>query len=182
MLDLGNAATPLDAVAHIIQVALTPVFLLTGLATLLNVFSTRLGRVADRVHQLSEAIDGVGAGQAQRLAVEMAHLHRRTTILDIAVILAAVGGAATCAAVLALFVGALRDATVAFLLFILFGGAVLCALGAIAAFTVEMLIASVGVRAQLAAGRRSDAPEDAPEASKPHPGNSADAPGPADPI
>jgi hypothetical protein len=34
---------PLDTVAHIIQVALTPVFLLSGIATLLNVFSTRLG-------------------------------------------------------------------------------------------------------------------------------------------
>jgi hypothetical protein len=48
----GNAANmpgtiipnlPLDTVAHIIQVALTPVFLLSGIATLLNVFSTRLG-------------------------------------------------------------------------------------------------------------------------------------------
>src|SRR5215472_4478963 len=37
LLSLGNAATPLDLVAHIIQVALTPVFLLTGIATLLNV-------------------------------------------------------------------------------------------------------------------------------------------------
>ena len=32
----------LESVAKIIQMALTPVFLLTGLATLLNVFSTRL--------------------------------------------------------------------------------------------------------------------------------------------
>jgi hypothetical protein len=31
-------------IAHIIQVALTSVFLLSGIATLLNVFSTRLAR------------------------------------------------------------------------------------------------------------------------------------------
>jgi hypothetical protein len=39
----------LDTIAQIIQVALTPVFLLSGIATLLNVFSTRPSRVGDRV-------------------------------------------------------------------------------------------------------------------------------------
>jgi hypothetical protein len=41
-----------DAI-RVIQAALTPVFLLTAVAALLNVFSTRLGRVADRVDLLS---------------------------------------------------------------------------------------------------------------------------------
>ena len=41
--------SPLDSVAHVIQVALTPIFLLSGIAALLNVFSARLARVADRV-------------------------------------------------------------------------------------------------------------------------------------
>jgi hypothetical protein len=40
-------------VTRVIQLALTPVFLLTAVAALLNVFSTRLGRVADRVDLLS---------------------------------------------------------------------------------------------------------------------------------
>ena len=39
--------------SDVIQLALTPVFLLTAVAALLNVFSTRLGRVADRVDLLS---------------------------------------------------------------------------------------------------------------------------------
>jgi hypothetical protein len=54
------------------------------------------------------------------------------------------GGAATCGAVLTLLVGALRDATIASMLFALFGLAVSCTLGAICAFTVEMLMASTG--------------------------------------
>jgi hypothetical protein len=44
-----------ESVTHVIQVALTPVFLLTAVAALLNVFSTRLGRVADRVDGTGEA-------------------------------------------------------------------------------------------------------------------------------
>jgi hypothetical protein len=38
---------------RVIQAALTPVFLLAAVAALLNVFSTRLGPIADRVDLLS---------------------------------------------------------------------------------------------------------------------------------
>ena len=106
-----NPILPLDMVAHIIQVALTPVFLLSGIATLLNVFSTRLARVADRVDQITKGIEEADAGEVALLAGQLSHLRRRSLALDAAVLLAAFGGAATCASVLTLFVGALRDAT-----------------------------------------------------------------------
>ena len=153
-----NPVTTLDLVAHIIQVALTPVFLLSGIATLLNVFSTRLARVADRVEQISKEIEGADPGEdVDDLAAQLLHLRRRSIALDIAVVLAAVGGAATCGSVLTLFVGALRDATVASVLFTTFGVAVACTIGAIAAYTTEMLMAGSGVRAEVAAQRRSAA-------------------------
>ena len=44
----------IGSVVHVIQVSLTPVFLLSGVATLLNVFSTRLARVADQVDALAK--------------------------------------------------------------------------------------------------------------------------------
>ena len=40
---------PLESVAHVIQVAPIPVFLLSGVGTLLNVFATRLARVTDHM-------------------------------------------------------------------------------------------------------------------------------------
>ncbi len=151
---------PLDMIAHIIQVALTPVFLLSGIATLLNVFSTRLARVADRVDQITKGIEEeADEGEVALLAAQLSHLRRRSLALDAAVLLAAFGGAATCASVLTLFVGALRDATVASVLFTTFGLAVMCTIGAIGAFTAEMLMAGSGVRAEVAAGRRSSEQE-----------------------
>jgi len=160
MFGVENTGSTLDTVAHIIQVALTPVFLLTGIATLLNVFSTRLGRVADRVAVVSKAIEGADADEVRALSAQLAYLHRRSLALDVAVVLGAVAGAATCAAVLALFVGALRDARVATILFSLFGAAVVCALGAIAAFTAEMLMASIGIRTEVAERRRTARADD----------------------
>src|SRR5205807_7071170 len=66
MFGVDDSATALDTVAHIIQVALTPVFLLSGIATLLNVFSTRLARVADQVDAVSKVLEGADRGDAKR--------------------------------------------------------------------------------------------------------------------
>jgi hypothetical protein len=153
-----DPVSTLDIVAHIIQVALTPVFLLSGIATLLNVFSTRLARVADRVEQISKELEGADPGEdVDDLSAQLLHLRRRSIALDVAVVLAAIGGAATCGSVLTLFVGALRDATVASVLFTTFGAAVACTIGAITAFAAEMMMAGSGVRAEVAAQRRSAA-------------------------
>src|SRR6202163_542723 len=89
MFGLDNTGSALDTVAHIIQVALTPVFLLSGIATLLNVFSTRLARVADRVDAVSTAVESADPDQAKVLAAQLAYLHRRSLALDLAVVLGA---------------------------------------------------------------------------------------------
>jgi apolipoprotein N-acyltransferase len=54
-----------SSVTRVIQLALTPAFLLTAVAALLNVFSTRLGRVADRVDLLSRVC---GLADTRRVA------------------------------------------------------------------------------------------------------------------
>jgi hypothetical protein len=152
---LLSPEAPLDLIAHIIQVALTPIFLLSGIATLLNVFATRLGRVADRVEQITKAIEEAESGPSVELAQELSHLRRRSIALDTAVVLGAIAAASTCASVFTLFVGALRNATVASVLFTTFGIAIVATISAIAAFTTEMLMAGSGVRAIAAADRRS---------------------------
>jgi hypothetical protein len=140
----------LDEVAHIIQVALTPIFLLSGIATLLNVFSTRLARVADRVDQIAKAIEDADSDENAELLKQLLHLRRRSIWLDAAVLLGAVGAAATCASVFTLFVGALRNSTVGTVLFTTFGLAIACTISAIGAYTAEMLMAGSGVRAEMA--------------------------------
>lgn len=141
---------PLDLIAHIIQVALTPIFLLSGIATLLNVFATRLGRVADMVVQITKAMEEADPDQSADLARQLLRLRRRSIALDAAIVLGAIAAAATCASVFTLFVGALRDETVASVLFTTFGLAIICTISAITCFTVEMMMAGSGVRAEMA--------------------------------
>jgi hypothetical protein len=140
----------LDLVAHVIQVALTPIFLLSGIATLLNVFATRLARVADLVAQITKAMEQAGPEECADLSRQLLSLRRRSIALDAAVVLGAIAAAATCASVFTLFVGALRNATVASILFTSFGLAIVCTISAIVAFATEMMMAGSGVRAEVA--------------------------------
>ena len=137
----------LDAIAHVIQISLTPVFLLSGVAALLNVFAARLARVADQADALISARrDGEPTDEFER---RLRRLRLRSTALDWAVVLVALAGAMSCGAILVLFLGALRGApagAAALLLFALFGGAVVVSMGALFAFVLEMLLAGHGVR------------------------------------
>lgn len=151
MVDDGGLLRNVDEVAHVIQIALTPVFLLSGIASLLGVFSTRLARVADRVHAVSDKLDDAPASMRPELQRRLAYLQRRSHLLDTAVILSAVGGGATCMAAVLLFVGTLRNQAVVTSLLAAFGFALMCTVGALAAFLAEMLIASRGIRDQVAA-------------------------------
>jgi hypothetical protein len=151
-----------DSVAHVIQVALTPVFLLSGIASLLGVLSTRLARVADRVDAVAERLDTAEPAERARLEVRLTYLRRRSHILDAAVMMGTLGGIATAIAAMLLFVGTLRDQA-GVSLFVAFGLALLFIMGALIAFLTEMLLASRGIR-DVAASAAEDG--DAAEAAE----------------
>lgn len=140
-----------ESAAHVVQLALTPVFLLSGIAALLNVFATRLGRVADQTDALAGQPNET-SGREGRLRV----LRWRSRALDWAVLLAAVSGALTCGTVLVLFFGVVLGSDAAGLLFLLFGAAIVFTMGALIAFVAEMLMASRGLRQRVADNVRSN--------------------------
>jgi len=131
-------APTLDAAAHVVQLALTPIFLLAGIATMLSVFTARLGRIADRAYRLSH--------QPKCRRDELARLRLRSRILDSAVLCAATSGALTCLAALTLFLGALRQVEWGSVLFTAFGGALIFAIAALAAFSAETILSGRTVR------------------------------------
>ena len=153
---MGSAASSmvLGSALHVIQVAITPVFMLAGIAALLNVFTTRFARVADQVDALTKTIDDCPDDAASAvLSRRLTRLRHRSLALDVAVILGAAAGACTCMTVLTLFIGEASGLAIGPVLFATFGLAVACALSALAAFTVEMLMASRHVRDVVAEGQ-----------------------------
>lgn len=49
--------TDIINVTHLVQLALTPAFLLSGIGAVLAVLSARLSRIVDRTHQLNDQIE-----------------------------------------------------------------------------------------------------------------------------
>jgi hypothetical protein len=131
----------IDSIVRTIQSSLAPVFLLSSEATLLGVLTTRLSRISDQVHALSDDRDP-NAPVSDLLCRRLETLRRRTVILDIAVALNAIAGACTCGTAMTLFLGFLRDQATVKLLFTLFGGALACTIAALGAFLVEVLLSS----------------------------------------
>jgi hypothetical protein len=110
------------------------------------VFSTRLGRISDKVDALSAEAAKATSAEAARLGRRLTFLRRRSFVLDLAVVLASLGGGLIGMAVLTLFVGALRDAATASILFACFGAALVCTVAALGAFMAEILMAGHGIR------------------------------------
>lgn len=135
-----------DLVAHLIQMALTPVFLLSAIGTLLGLFNTRLARVSDHMEHISELLDAETCGQdTARLTSQLSRLKSRTLMLDASIALGAIGGASTCGAAFVLFLGGVRNTQVASWLFALFGVALGCAVFSLIAFLGDSLLAWHGL-------------------------------------
>ena len=144
---LPPTADALDSTTHIIQVALTPVFLLSGIGTLLNVFNTRLARVADHSEHAADLLSAdPDRPDAALLRRQLRRLRQRTVALDLSIALSAMGGATTCSAVFALFIGAVHSTATANVLLALFGLALTFTVSALAAFVADTLLAWHGLR------------------------------------
>ena len=142
-----DSGDPVDSIAHVVQVALTPVFLLSGIGTLLNVFNQRLSRVSDHREHVEELLRS--GSETMDVAILRTHLTRlryRTRVLDAAIVLGAIGGASTCGAAFVLFLGSMRDTSIASWLFVLFGLSLGCSAFSLVAFLLDSLLAWHGVR------------------------------------
>lgn len=138
--------------ANVIQVALTPVFLLAGTAGCLNVFATRLARLSDRVNSLFAALKVEENLDADRVRL-LTDLRRRALALEVAVIMGTMSGVFTCLSTLGLLIGALREEFREQILIWFFGGAVVALICAFVAFLYEMIAAGRGMLRQISGDR-----------------------------
>ena len=60
------AEAPAGSIVHVIQLAVAPVFLLTGIASMLNVLTNRLARIVDRARRMEEVVAPADADEWQR--------------------------------------------------------------------------------------------------------------------
>ena len=140
-----NVPIAFNDVAHAIQLALTPVFLLTGIAGLLNVMAGRLSRIIDRGRHLTET-PARELPITEVLAIELQSLDRRRHLASAAITACTFSALLVCTVIAALFLEVLLDLRLRVLAGILFTGSTLALVAGLAFFLREVHLATRTVR------------------------------------
>jgi hypothetical protein len=140
-----QADTGVSAVAHVIQLSVAPVFLLSGVGTMLVVLTNRLARIVDRTrtleHQVAEA-----AAAAETIEAQLDRLHRRAHLINWALSLATLCMLLICGVIGVLFVGAFLRVNVARIVALAFVIAMAALVGALLNFLREIFLGTSGLR------------------------------------
>jgi hypothetical protein len=96
----------LGLIAHVIQLSVAPVFLLTAIAGLLGVLANRLARAVDRAREIEGLLDRAQTPHADALRQEHAVCARRSVMILRAIALCVISGLLVCAVIVGLFVTA----------------------------------------------------------------------------
>ncbi len=133
---------PLEAqvssVAHVIQLSVAPVFLVSGVAGLLAVLTNRLGRIVDRARKLEAMLASAGKDERGPIRRDLAIHGRRARLVYWAISLCTTCALLICAVIASLFVGAFLRTDFADLVVLLFVAAILALIGGLVAFLMEI--------------------------------------------
>ena len=129
-------------ISNVIRLAVAPVFLLTAIATIINVLNVRLSRLIDRRRVILERIQmPQDAAQRERFDVELRHLWNRGRIIYRAIFCAVLSGLLVCLVVGTAFVGAMIATDIADAVAVLFILAMLALIAGLGLFLREVFVA-----------------------------------------
>jgi Protein of unknown function (DUF2721) len=131
-----------DTVAHSIQLAVAPVFMLTAIAAMIGTVATRLSRIIDRGRVLEDKLDDAAHKDNSHLQDELQQLRRRGRVVNMAMILLTIAAALIGATVLELFVVETTNLRTSVIIPWTFMSGVLSFLLALMCFLVETLLAA----------------------------------------
>jgi hypothetical protein len=129
-------------IAHAIQLAIAPVFLLTGIAGLLGVMATRLARVIDRARSFESTWPGLDARARTAARVEMGNLERRRRVCSWSINFCTAAALLVCLVIVTLFVEEFFAASLRWVAGALFVGAMLAVICGLVCFLREVYLAT----------------------------------------
>jgi hypothetical protein len=148
---------PIDSIAANIQLAVAPVFLLTGIGSILNVLAARIGRVVDRARRVEAELLSLNPRAAAEARIELKVLDRRMTTVNWAIGLCTLSALFVCIVIAILFVGELLPIHESNIVALLFIAAMALLITGLMLFLYEIQIAlrSVRVKEALLSGDAS---------------------------
>lgn len=134
-------------VTKAIQLALAPVFLLTGIAGMLNVMTGRLSRIIDRGRVLTDGRDAASLSTVEN--TELHILERRRHFVSVAITACTIAALLLCTVIVTLFMEVMLNAPLQWLVGILFTASTLALVVGLAFFLREVHMATNTVRIRI---------------------------------
>lgn len=144
-----------NQVLSVIQIAITPVILISGIGALMLTLTNRLGRIVDRTRALAGQMRGAKADERAHLESQLAIMWRRAQLQRWAVTLAATSMLISCVLVLVIFVDALLGRKFGVELVIVFVASVVCVIAALGAFLRDIIVSLQALGLEVDRARRS---------------------------
>ena len=144
-------------VAHLIQVALTPIFLISAIGVTLNVLTSRLARIVDRARTMESDLcrpDYQAAG-GRDLHAALSVLARRAHYINAAITLITLSALFIALVVVMLFVNAFAHWELSAFIAIMFILSMLSFAAALTSFLIEVRIATTTLRIGIEAASRN---------------------------
>jgi hypothetical protein len=144
--DSFHGITNMGTIAHVIQLSIAPVFLLTAICTLLTVTTNRLSRVIDRARYLESKLETASPESVAGIHASLAALSSRAKLINRAITLATTAALLVCTVIAILFLGDFFGVNMMFPVAFLFITAMLSLVFALLSFLREIFVATANLR------------------------------------
>ena len=141
----------------VLQTAIGPVILISGVGLLLLTMTNRLGRAIDRARILVGALPNTTESRRVKIAAQLQILWRRARLIRLAIALASVSALAAAILIIVLFLTALWQIETSWIIVILFIVCMLCLIGSLALFIHDINQSLAALKLELEAEGIGDA-------------------------
>ena len=141
--------TPIRELIPVLQVAIGPVILISGVGLLLLTLTNRFGRAVDRSRALAREIREAAEADRARLSGQIEILYRRAALIRLSIIMAATSVLLASVLIIVLFLTALLQAEVGPLISLLFIGCMASLIVSLGAFIRDIHLSLVALKMEL---------------------------------
>jgi Protein of unknown function (DUF2721) len=133
-------------IAHAIQLALAPVFLLSGIGVLLGVLTNRLARIVDRARKVEESLLQADGASSEESRGQLRVAARRARLINLSITLSTFAALLVALVVALIFASTFAPINLATSVAILFVLAMVALVGGLMSFLFEVRVATEALR------------------------------------
>lgn len=138
----------------VIQLAITPVILLSGVGALLITLTNRMGRIVDRTRILAGQLRQASTTECEHLDGQLEIMYRRAKLVRLSVTLSGLSMLLSCMLVMAIFIDAVLAADLGRHLVAIFVASIVCLIASLVAFLRDIWMSLWALRLEVESARK----------------------------